>query len=81
MRIPVAAAVGALLLAAACRTVSPPAEPARTADRALEELPADAFPSFADDLDYAGLDDALERSLAHLSRLATVDPGRTLAFG
>jgi len=73
--------LGALFFAA-CRTVVPPApEPARTADRALEELSPGAFPAFADDLDYAGLDEALERSLTHLSRLAAADPGRTLAFG
>ena len=36
---------------------------------------------FADDLDYAGLDAALERSLQHFARVAQADPGRTLAFG
>jgi membrane-bound lytic murein transglycosylase A len=63
-----------------CRTVAPP-EPARTAERALEELAPDAFPAFADDLDFAGLEDALGRSAAYLARLAAADPGRTLAFG
>jgi membrane-bound lytic murein transglycosylase A len=90
MRAPLAAALaGALLftalagalLATACRVVGPPPEPARTADRGLEELAPAAFPSFGDDLDYAGLDQALERSLDHLSRLAAADPGRTFAFG
>lgn len=72
----------ALALAlASCRTVAPPPEPAKTAERALEELPPEAFPAFADDLDFAGLEDALGRSAAYLARLATVDPGRTLAFG
>jgi len=76
-----AALTGALLLAA-CRTLVRPApEPARTAERALEELPPASYPAFSDDLDYAGLDEALERSLTHLARLAAVDPGRTLAFG
>ncbi len=83
MRAPLFAALTGALLLGSCRTVVPPAapEPARTADRALEELAPGAFPAFSDDLDYAGLDDALERSLAHLSRLAAADPGRTLAFG
>ncbi|HEY6001979.1 MAG TPA: MltA domain-containing protein [Anaeromyxobacter sp.] len=67
---------------ASCRTLSPPPpEPARTADRALVELAPDAFPAFADDLDFAGLEDALGRSAAYLARLAAADPGRTLAFG
>jgi membrane-bound lytic murein transglycosylase A len=70
----------AILALAACRTVAPP-EPARTPERALAELPPEAFPAFADDLDYAGLDGALERSLEHLARLAAADPGRTFAYG
>jgi membrane-bound lytic murein transglycosylase A len=83
MRAPPAAALAGALLAAGCRIVSPPPapEPARTADRALEELAPGSFPAFGDDLDYAGLDEALDRSLASLSRLAAADPGRTLAFG
>lgn len=83
MRTLLHAALAGALLAAACRTVVPPPapEPARSAERALEELAPDAYPSFADDLDYAGLPDALERSLVHLSRLAAADPGRTLSFG
>jgi membrane-bound lytic murein transglycosylase A len=75
------AAVGLVVLAAACRTVRPPPEPARTAERALEELSPADFPAFADDLDWAGLDEALERSSGWLARLAAADPGRTLAFG
>jgi membrane-bound lytic murein transglycosylase A len=76
-------AVVLVALAAACRTVPPPPEPApaKTAERALEEVPAEAFPAFADDLDYAGLEDALSRSATWLARLAAADPGRTLAFG
>jgi membrane-bound lytic murein transglycosylase A len=68
---------------AACRTVPPPPEPAAatTAEGALVELAPEAFPAFADDLDFAGLDLALERSAAHLARIAAADPGRTLAFG
>ncbi len=80
MRTLLLAVLSAALLASACRTLPPPA-PARTADRALEELSPDAFPAFADDLDYAGLDVALERSLAVLARLAAADPGRRYAFG
>jgi membrane-bound lytic murein transglycosylase A len=73
----------ALALLSACRTVPPPPEPApaRTAEGALEELAPEAFPAFADDLDYAGLEEALGRSAAHLARVAQADPGRTLAFG
>jgi len=71
----------ALTLAlASCRTVAPP-EAARTPEKALEELQPEAFPAFADDLDWAGLDEALARSQQVLSRLAAVDPGRTLAYG
>ncbi|HET7825197.1 MAG TPA: MltA domain-containing protein [Anaeromyxobacter sp.] len=70
------------LALASCRVVGPRApEPAKTPERALEELSPDAFPAFADDLDYAGLEDALGRSAAYLARLAAADPGRTLAFG
>ncbi len=83
MRALLFATLAGALLVTACRVVRPPPapEPARTADRALEELPPGAFPSVADDLDYAGLDDALERSLAHLARVAAADPGRTFSFG
>ncbi len=71
------------LTLASCRTVAPPPEPepARTAERALEELRPEAFPAFADDLEFAGLEDALGRSAAYLARVAAADPGRTLAFG
>ncbi len=70
------------LTLASCRTVKPPEpEPARTADRALVELAPQDFPAFADDLDYAGLEDALGRSAAWLARVAAADPGRTFAFG
>jgi peptidoglycan lytic transglycosylase A len=74
------ATLAALVLGAACRTVPPP-EPARTADGALVELGLEDYPAFADDLDYAGLADALERSAGWLARIAAADPGRTLAFG
>ena len=77
---PLAAAVLALALAAGCRTPVPP-EPAKTADRALAEVGADELPAFADDLDYAGLDEAVSRSAAWLARIAAADPGRTFAFG
>jgi membrane-bound lytic murein transglycosylase A len=75
-----------LLLAAAlaaCVGSPPPAppEPARTPERALEELPPERFPTFGDDLDYAGLEEALSRSLDALARTAAADPGRTFAFG
>jgi membrane-bound lytic murein transglycosylase A len=78
---PLLASAAALTLAS-CRTVKPPEpEPARTADRALVELAPQDFPAFADDLDYAGLEDALGRSAGWLARLAAADPGRTFAFG
>jgi len=74
-----AACLAAIL---ACRNMQPPPpEPAKTPDRALVELSPDAFPVFADDLDYAGLDDAVSRSLDGLARIAAADPGRTFAFG
>jgi membrane-bound lytic murein transglycosylase A len=71
------------LLAAACRTVTPPPrpEPAQTAERALEEIPPDELPAFGDDLDYAGLGEALSISAAALARIAAADPGRTFGFG
>src|SRR5512133_239117 len=71
-----------LALGPASRVVAPPpAEAARTADGALEELRPESFPAFADDLDFAGLDDALGRSATWLARLAAADPGRTFGFG
>jgi len=85
MRRIAAPSLAALALAAlgACRIVQPPPPPeaAKTADLALEELAPDAFPAFADDLDYSGLEEAIARSAAWLARLAAADPGRTLAFG
>ncbi|ABC79831.1 murein transglycosylase A [Anaeromyxobacter dehalogenans] len=73
----------ALVLASAltaCRHAPPPA-PARTADEALREVPPSELPAFADDLDYAGLEDAIGRSETWLARLAASDPGRTFAYG
>jgi membrane-bound lytic murein transglycosylase A len=78
------AAASLVALLAACRGAPPPPPPpvaATTADAALVELSPEAFPAFADDLDYAGLDEALSRSAAHFARVAAADPGRTLAFG
>ncbi len=83
-RLHLVARVAALTFAFAfgCRLVPPPVpEAARAADGALEELAPEAFPAFADDLDYAGLDDAVGRSATWLARLAAADPGRTFAFG
>ncbi|ACL63428.1 MltA domain protein [Anaeromyxobacter dehalogenans 2CP-1] len=68
------------LSVAACRHAPPPA-PARTADEALREVPPSDLPAFADDLDYAGLEDAIGRSETWLARLAASDPGRTFAYG
>jgi membrane-bound lytic murein transglycosylase A len=82
-RLPLAALAAAAALAPGCRLVAPPPPPeaAKTAEGALEELAPEAFPAFADDLDYAGLDDAIGRSATWLARLAAADPGRTFAFG
>ena len=77
----VAAAALSLAAAAACRTPAPPPGPARTADRALAELSPAEHPAFADDLDWAGLDEAVARSLEALSRIDAADPSRTFAFG
>jgi membrane-bound lytic murein transglycosylase A len=77
------AVITALAAALACRAVPPPPPPptaAQTAEGALEELQPAAFPAFGDDLDYAGLDEAIERSLSALGRLAAADPGRTFGF-
>lgn len=77
-------AAAAALAAAGCRVPPPrPPEPeaARTADRALVEVSAAELPAFGDDLDFAGLDEALSRSAAWLARVAAADPGRTFAFG
>ena len=73
--------VAVLLAIAACRTSTPKPEAARTPGRALEELPPEAFPAFGDDLEYASLEQAIERSLGYYARIAAADPGRTLEFG
>jgi membrane-bound lytic murein transglycosylase A len=70
----------ALALAPGCRTPVTP-EPARSAERALVEVQGPDLPAFADDLDFAGLDEAIGRSAAWLARIAAADPGRTFAFG
>lgn len=71
------AAVCAAALFVACH----PFEVAKTPDHALVELAGDEFPAFADDLDYEGLEPALDRSLRHFSRLAVAEPARRLSFG
>ncbi len=81
-RLPLAARVAAFAFVFGCRLVPPlPPEAAKSAEGALQELAPEAFPAFADDLDYAGLDDAIGRSATWLARLAAADPGRTFAFG
>ncbi len=75
MRAHLALAAAGLALAA-CHALTPSPGPARTAEQALVELGPAELPAFADGLEYAGLDEALERSLGHLSRLAAADPGR-----
>ncbi len=58
-----------------------PFEVAKTPDRALVELDPSQFPAFSDDLDYAALDTAIDRSLQHFDKLAKSDPARRLTFG
>jgi membrane-bound lytic murein transglycosylase A len=67
----------------ACRVVRPPPPPgpARTAEGALVELAPADFPAFADDLDLAGLEEAVARSEGWAARLAAADPGRTFVYG
>ncbi len=65
----------------ACRVVAPPRGPARTAEGALVELAPADFPAFQDDLDLAGLEEAVARSETWAARLAAADPGRTFAYG
>jgi membrane-bound lytic murein transglycosylase A len=71
----------ALALASCRSTPAPAPSAATTADRALAELAPDEFPAFSDDLDFAGLEEALDLSLAYFARVAVADPGRTLGFG
>jgi len=59
----------------------PVREAARTADGALVELRPEELPAFGDDLDLAGLDEALSQSQAFLARVLSADPGRTFAYG
>jgi membrane-bound lytic murein transglycosylase A len=82
MRRPPLLALAAAAALLACRTPRPePPRPATTPERALVEVPPRELPAFADDLDYAGLEDALTRSLEWLARLDASDPSRTFAFG
>lgn len=74
-------AAALLLAAAACRVTLPPQGPARTPERALVEVSPEELPVFADDLDFAGLAEAISRSAGWLARIAAADPGRTFAFG
>lgn len=76
-------ALVALLPVLSCRTTSPKREPAKTAEGALEELPPERFPSFADDLGLADLDldQAIGHSLAWARGVLAADPARTVAFG
>jgi membrane-bound lytic murein transglycosylase A len=74
-------AAALLLAAAACRAPLPPPGPARTPERALVEVSPEELPVFADDLDFAGLEEAISRSAGWLARIAAADPGRTFAFG
>ena len=73
---PLAAALAAL---PGCPPPVP--EPARTADGALVELRPEELPAFGDDLELAGLDEALGQSQAFLARVLAADPGRTFAYG
>jgi membrane-bound lytic murein transglycosylase A len=84
MRTRTAARVGlalALLSSGCRRPPPPPPVAAKTADGALVELSPEEFPAFGDDLGLAGLDLALDRSLAWIARIRAADPSRTFAFG
>jgi membrane-bound lytic murein transglycosylase A len=78
-------AAAALVALGGCRpfwkAAPPPPQPAKTADRALEELRPEDFPAFDDDLGYARLEEAIGRSEQALRRVLASDPGRTFAFG
>jgi membrane-bound lytic murein transglycosylase A len=70
-----------IAVAVSCRTSRPPREPAKTPEGALVELAPEAFPSFADDLGYEGLDVAIGHSLAWAKRVRAADPGRLVHYG
>lgn len=70
-----------LAVALSCRTSGPPRKPANTPEGALVELAPDAFPSFKDDLELAGLDEAIGHSLAWAKRVLAAEPGRRVHFG
>jgi membrane-bound lytic murein transglycosylase A len=74
-------AAPALLAAlAACRPAAIP-EPARSPEGALVEVAPGDLPAFRDDLDLAGLEEAVGQSLVYVRRVLAADPGRTVAFG
>jgi membrane-bound lytic murein transglycosylase A len=58
-----------------------PPHPPQAPELPLRELQPDELPAFADDLAGAGLDEALDHSIAWLDRVAKADPSRTFAFG
>jgi membrane-bound lytic murein transglycosylase A len=72
--------IAALALALACRLARAP-EPARGPDGALVEVAGGDLPAFRDDLDLAGLEEAVGQSLVYVRRVLSADPARTVAFG
>jgi membrane-bound lytic murein transglycosylase A len=74
------AAPAALALLAACHPAAVP-EPARSPEGALVEAAPDEIPAFRDDLDLAGLEEAVGQSLVYVRRVLSADPARTIAFG
>ena len=68
------------LFLAACRPAAVP-EPSRSPEGALVEVAPGDLPAFRDDLDLAGLEEAVGWSLVHVRRVLSADPARTVAFG
>lgn len=66
-----------LFLTGACA----PFQVAKTPDDALVEVDPSEHPAFADDLSFAGLNEALAHSLAYVKRVTKWAPDRTVAFG
>ncbi|HSN92058.1 MAG TPA: MltA domain-containing protein [Anaeromyxobacteraceae bacterium] len=74
-------AAPALLLAlAACRPAVLPG-PARSPEGALVEVAPGDLPSFRDDLELAGLEEAVGQSLVYVRRVLSADPARSVTFG
>ena len=76
VRITIVLPILCLTLLAGCARIMKPPPP--TAETALVPIAGDALPSFADDLNYDGLADALTQSLTYL---ATLPPDKLFQYG